>query len=185
MADAQARLAAQGTPTFVIADQYGTAAQLLFYWPEARRGPLVYPRESEHPENQFWFWPEFRYRNLRRGQNALAFFELTMPRSPLGPWLRAALTGGPVTETSPPDPQPPPPELSEQFASVTSLGVFPVEYRGRTYRWLQLFECRDVQSPSPSSTPSGSAPLFRPTTGGHFGTSEQFLHARPIDGKVQ
>jgi hypothetical protein len=35
--------------------------------------------------------------------------------------------------------------LLDDFESVQDLGVTPVLYHGRVYRWLQLFECRRLR----------------------------------------
>jgi hypothetical protein len=38
----------------------------------------------------------------------------------------------------------PPPELREEFDSVSDLGVFDIHYRERVFRRLQLFACRNL-----------------------------------------
>ncbi|MCU0789240.1 MAG: hypothetical protein MUC91_13835, partial [Verrucomicrobia bacterium] len=82
---------------------------------------LAYFVSSEKPENQFFFWPGYRD---RIGENAIF-----------------------AVDFSPKDPHPvqPPPVLLQEFDSVTDLGLHPVDYEGRTLRWLQLFECRGLR----------------------------------------
>jgi membrane-associated phospholipid phosphatase/4-amino-4-deoxy-L-arabinose transferase-like glycosyltransferase len=117
----RANLAREGKPVFVIANHYGWAGLLNFYMPEARQrvatDPLVTVRSSDVPENQLWFWPEYRYEN-RQGHNALFIEEVGEPN---------------------PDPE----RLRREFESVTSLGIFEVEYRGRVFHRLQLYACRN------------------------------------------
>jgi hypothetical protein len=106
--------------------------------------PLVYPRATDRPQNQFYFWPHYRYRETRRGQNAIFVSAHTPPRPSVARWF-ASFFGGAAEEPSPPAPRPPPAELEEQFASVTDLGVAPVLHRKRTVRWIQLYECRNLR----------------------------------------
>jgi hypothetical protein len=111
-----------GKPVFIIADHYGRAGLLSFYIPEAKAAvgtarPLVTVRATEKPENQFWFWPEYRYDD-RRGENAIY-----------------------VIETD--DKLPTPPELLTEFQTVTDLGMFDDEPDPkRAWRHFQLFACR-------------------------------------------
>ena len=112
---------AEGKPAFIIADHYGRAGLLSFYLPEAKAAvgthhPLVTVRSSDAPENQFWFWPEYRY-DQRHGENAIYVLE-TDRESPV------------------------PERLLTEFASVKSLGLFKVEDPGRASHQVQLFACR-------------------------------------------
>jgi hypothetical protein len=110
-----------GRPVFIICGHYGVTGELSFYLPEAKAGlpdhPLVYFQSSDIPLNQFFFWPGYRD---RKGENAIF-----------------------VSETD--SPQPVPEVLRREFASVTDLGFREILYRGRVFRRLQLFECRDLQ----------------------------------------
>jgi 4-amino-4-deoxy-L-arabinose transferase-like glycosyltransferase/membrane-associated phospholipid phosphatase len=118
---ARHRLAREGKPVFIIAAHYGLAGQLSFYLPEAKEGvphePLVYYQSSDKPENQFYFWPGYQG---RRGENAIYVLETT-------------------------DPQPPPERLLREFESVRTIALPDIEYRGRTMRTVQLFECRNLR----------------------------------------
>jgi len=121
VAEHRDRLATEGRPVFVITDHYGLCGHLNFYWPEAKErvttNPLVTVISADRPQNQIWFWPHFRY-DQRKGQTAL--------------YVQNAKHSFPV-----------PPRLKEEFGSVTDLGVFEVEYRGRVAHRYQLFACRD------------------------------------------
>ncbi len=116
------RLQAEGKPVFVIAGHYGSAGLLSFYMPEARTNlsstPLVYYRTTSRPNNQFYFW--LGYTGARRGQNAIYVQERDKPA-------------------------PPPRMLAQQFASVTEIGSFTIQSRGRVFHRIQLFACRDLK----------------------------------------
>jgi 4-amino-4-deoxy-L-arabinose transferase-like glycosyltransferase len=118
----RAKFEADGKPVFVIAGHYGSAGLLSFYMPEARASlgsaPLVYYRTVARPNNQFYFWPG--YAGVRRGENAIYVQERD-------------------------NPAPPPRLLVQQFASVTEIGSFPIQSRGRVLHRVQLFACRDLQ----------------------------------------
>jgi 4-amino-4-deoxy-L-arabinose transferase-like glycosyltransferase len=126
------KLAAEGKPTFIICTHYTYTSQITFYLPEAKASvhsqPLVYFRNTEQPENQFFYWPRYRYLD-RKGDNAIFVTELPRPNSDSGP---------------PPAGSPPPPELSKQFGQITDLGVFNAGYKGRPIWWVQLFACRNL-----------------------------------------
>lgn len=114
--------AASGKPTFIIADHYGRTGLLSFYLPEAKAAvgtdhPLVTVRSSEAPENQFWFWPEYRY-GRRTGENALYVMEADSEQLA-------------------------PERLRGEFKSVESLGLFGASYHGRIFHRVQLFACRE------------------------------------------
>jgi hypothetical protein len=149
VSEARERLLAEGKPVFIIVHHYGITGLLTFYLPEARpaagREPLVYSALGPAPENQFYFWPEYRYRNFRKGQNALFVLEADLPPYPLKEWFKTLFTGelGPL-------PAKPGPEqylwpVPWEFESVKDLGVFPVFDRGQVYRWVQLVECRNLK----------------------------------------
>ncbi len=112
-----------GKPTFIIADHYGRTGLLSFYLLEAKATvgtdhPLVVVRSSDTPENQFWFWPEYRY-SSRHGANAICVMEADQEQAV-------------------------PERLAGEFKTVTSLGLFDVIVRGRRFHRVQLFACRDL-----------------------------------------
>ena len=119
--EARTKLASEGRPAFIICGHYGMTGELSFYLPEAKAGvpdhPLVYYQSSDFPMNQFFFWPGYRE---RKGENAIYVLETELP-------------------------QPPPEALRREFASIKDLGLQKILYRGRVFRRLQLFECRDLQ----------------------------------------
>jgi hypothetical protein len=112
-----------GAETFIIAAHYGLTAQITFYLPEARAGlpdkPLVYVRTSRVPKNQFFFWPEYRYGETRRGQNA----------------IYVALND---------KPEPPPAELAAQFTTINDLGMRSILYGNREFHRIQLYACHQL-----------------------------------------
>ena len=146
---ARQKLLAEGKPVFIIGDHYGLTGELTFYLPEARtnlaRQPLVFCRRSPTPDNQFYFWPG--YRELRaKGENALYIHEGDLPKLDSG-WFKRWLEGEPNLSTGPAGGLlgAPEPELLQDFASVTPLGVFEACYKGRSYRPVQIFACRGLR----------------------------------------
>jgi 4-amino-4-deoxy-L-arabinose transferase-like glycosyltransferase len=115
------KLSQEGKPVFFIVHDYWTAAVLTFYLPEAKRGvpdqPIVYCPASDHPENQFYFWPSY---TGRKGQDALY-----------------------IRETD--DPMPIPGTVSAGFRSVTDLGMRDALYHGQVFRRFQLFKCQELR----------------------------------------
>jgi hypothetical protein len=147
---ARQKLQAEGRPAFVIGEHYGLTSLLNFYTPEARprvrTEPLVYCITSSTPRNQFYFWPHYRYRETRKGHNALFVVALDPPRYPAGEWMKSVVNRGPFPEPAAPEVRTQaPPALHEEFASIKDLGVFPVRFNGQVYRWLQVFECRGLR----------------------------------------
>jgi hypothetical protein len=123
--EARQELLAEGKPVFIIADHYGLVGVTSFYLPEAKTNvttdPLVFYRTNPIPLNQFYFWPG--YEN-RQGQNAIFVREL---------------------DRDSPELKPAPPELEQQFDSVTELGVRNVLYHRRVLRPLQIYICRGLR----------------------------------------
>jgi hypothetical protein len=143
------RLMTEGKPVFIIGDHYGLTGQLSFYHPEAKRrvgtDPLVYYRTSDKPDNQFYFWPG--YRESKRGQNAVFVYEVDLPKLQ-GGWVSRWLKGeGNLTDDQEGNLlSQPRAVLIEEFESVEDLGVFrAVDSRGRHYRSVQLFACRNLR----------------------------------------
>ena len=143
------RLLAEGKPVFVVAHHYGLTGLLSFYLPEARpvagREPLVYSILGPVPENQFFFWPEYRYQQARKGQNAIYVAEADLPRYPLAAWFRSVLTGEPGPLPAKPATTEYLQPLAREFESIKDLGVFPILDHGGIYRWVQLVECRNLR----------------------------------------
>lgn len=117
---ARESLLAEGKPVFIIGAHYGLVGEISFYLPEARARvsdtPLVYYQSSETPENQFYFWPGYQ---SRAGENAIYVRE-EKPTEPLSP------------------------RLEKEFDSIADLGLREIEYRGRIFRTLHLYACRNL-----------------------------------------
>jgi 4-amino-4-deoxy-L-arabinose transferase-like glycosyltransferase len=119
---ARKELAREGKDVFVIGAHYGITGEMSFYIPEAKAAvddvPLVYYRSSGHAHNQFFFWD--KYRDQRAGQNAIYVHETERCR-------------------------PPPPQVQEEFETIESLGLRSIMYRGREFRQIELFACRNLK----------------------------------------
>ena len=142
------KLEAGGRPAFIIADHYGMTGLFTFYLPQARTalkaGPLVYCVDSDEPNNQLYYWPEYNYRAGRQGQNAIYVSELDP--YPLEPgWLWKWLTHQKVGygEVSPPFPMPP--RMLREFESVTDLGEFEIKIGNRVFRRVHLWACYNLK----------------------------------------
>ena len=145
---AREKLLAEGKPAFIICNHYGITALFTFYLPEARTNlstrPLVYSRVTDKPNNQFYFWPEYHYPDQRQGENAIYVTEVNKGRLESG-WFWKWLAGREVQVAEEPKPPRTPPELLEQFDSVTNLGVEEIKLDGRVMKRVQLFECRNLR----------------------------------------
>ena len=146
---AREKLQAEGKPTFVIGNHYGTVGLISFYSPDSRKqvrdNPLVYYRSASSPKNQFYFWPGYE---MRVGQNAIYVHQIDLPDLPKG-WVQKWLLGEKEISKNEPSKLPPLPlELQKQFASITDLGVQDIFYRKRLLWRMQLFECRDLRDSS-------------------------------------
>ena len=118
------KLLTEGREVFILTAHYGPAGQLSFYLPEARQGlpksPLVYCRLGDTPKSQFFFWPHYRYREHRRGQNAIFVqFDDGSRSAPEG--------------------------LRREFESVTDLGIFEVKRDKRVFHQVHVFACRGLR----------------------------------------
>ena len=108
-----------------------------------RSEPLVYSKPSPVPNNQLCFWPEYHYEQTRSGQNAIYVAEVgpfPLEKGWFWKWLRKK----PIGYEPLPDPLTPPAMLLEQFESVTDLGPREIKLGTRTFRRVQLFECRNL-----------------------------------------
>ncbi|MGA3284757.1 MAG: glycosyltransferase family 39 protein [Verrucomicrobiota bacterium] len=145
---AREKLLQEGKPAFIICDQYGITGLFSFYLPEARAAlrskPLVYCKASVRPENQLFFWPEYRYADRRKGENAIYVVEPAKARLE-NSWGWKWLTGQEVRVAKEPPPVPTPPFLLQEFDSVTDLGVHEIKLGSRIYKRVQLFECRNLR----------------------------------------
>ena len=142
------KLEAEGKPAFIIADHYGMTGLFTFYLPQAKAalksGPLVYCADSDGPQNQLYFWPEYDYRAHRQGQNAIYVSELDPYRLESG-WLGKWLTHQPVGYATVPPLFPMPPRMVQEFESVTDLGEFEIKIGDRVFRRLHLWACHNLK----------------------------------------
>ena len=122
---ARQKLLAEGKPVFIIGSHYEITGELSFHLPEAkadiRNHPLVYYQTAKHPENQFYFWPGY---TNRKGQNAVYVKELDFVK---------------------PEPRPPEGLITEEFGSITDLGMFTNLDNGQPVRYIQIYECRNLR----------------------------------------
>ncbi len=139
----------ESQPSFIICDHYGMTGELSFYLPEARATvgsdkPLVYYMAKGHPENQFFFWPNYL---SRAGESAIFVQSLEEPKLVEGWFWKWQRGDQNIIRPNLPVPMAAPPKLIQnQFESIRDLGIFKVEYRGRIFRHFQLFECRNLKS---------------------------------------
>ncbi len=146
--NARKKLEAGGQPAFIIADHYGMTGEFTFYLPPARAAlasqPLVYCMDSDTPENQLYFWPEYNYRAGRKGQNAIFAGEIDpYPLERGWPWKW--LTRQKVNYANVPPPRGLPRRIALEFESVTDLGDFEIYYGDRVFRRLHLWACYDLK----------------------------------------
>ncbi len=142
------KLQAEGKPAFIIADHYGMTGLFSFYLPGAKAAlksePLVYCVDSDEPQNQFYFWPQYNYRAQRKGQNAIYVTELD-PYSLEHGWLWKWLAHQPVNYAGIPRPFPKPPPMLKEFESVTDLGEHEIKLGDRVFRRLHLWACYNLR----------------------------------------
>jgi hypothetical protein len=145
---AREKMLLEGKPAFTICGHYGITGLFTFYLPEARTAlrtqPLVYCISSGRPVNQFYFWPEYRYPDHRKGENAIYVTEPGTAQLESG-WFWKWLAGREVQVAKEPGPVAPPLVLVQQFDSVTNLGVQEIKLDGRIMKRIQLFECRNLR----------------------------------------
>jgi membrane-associated phospholipid phosphatase len=134
-----------GQSAFIICSHYGITGLYSFYIPGAKAAihsdePLVYSMDSDTPHNQFYFWPEYNYREHRQGQNAVFVSEVD-PYPLENGWFWKWLKRQPISYGEIPPPSPAPEKLLQQFASVTDLGEHDIELDGRVFHRVHLWAC--------------------------------------------
>ena len=144
--NAREKLAADGKPAFIIAGHYGITGLYSFYIPQARAAlksePLVYA-DSDAPENQFYFWPEYNYADNRKGQNAIFASEAGLYKLE-GGWFWKWLAHEPINRTAPP-PVTLPPRITQEFTSVSDLGEQDVKIGDRVFHRVHLWVCYNLK----------------------------------------
>jgi len=143
------KLEAEGKPAFIIANHYGMTGQCTFYSPPARTTlksdkPLVYCVDSEEPNNQLFYWPEYRYRDNRKGQNAIYVTSADLYPLESG-WVWKWLVREPVNYAAVPPTMQLPERIAGEFESVTDLGEHEIKYGDRVFRRLHLWACYDLK----------------------------------------
>jgi undecaprenyl-diphosphatase len=142
------KLAAEGKPAFIITQHYGMTGLMTFYSPPARAalpsGPLVVFEDYGEPRNQFYFWPEYLYRNSRQGQNAIFALEIGLPRLEPG-WFWKWLKRQPIDFVDTVPPAAPPRHISQQFESITDLGRFEIKSGDRVFHRIHLWACHNLK----------------------------------------
>jgi len=141
------KLAAEGKPAFIIAGHYGITGEYSFYIPQAsaalKSEPLVYYADSDAPVNQFYFWPEYNYRDQRKGQNAIFAAEADLYKLG-GGWQWKWLSHQPINRTAP-TPAALPPRIAQEFESVTDLGEQDVKIGDRVLHRVHLWACYNLK----------------------------------------
>jgi hypothetical protein len=104
--------------------------------------PLVFYRVTQKPDNQFYFWPN--YLN-RAGQNAIYVREIDKPRLRPGWFPLWWNQSGDLYVNGIPETRPLPPEVRQEFESISDLGIKDMVAGGNVVRRIQLFECRNLR----------------------------------------
>jgi hypothetical protein len=143
------KLETAGKPAFIIANHYGMTGQCTFYSPPARTTlksdkPLVYCVDSEEPKNQLFYWPEYRYRDNRKGQNAIYVTSADLYPLESG-WVWKWLKHQPVGYGQTPSPLPAPDRITQEFEAVTDLGESEIEIGNRVVRRVHLWACFNLK----------------------------------------
>jgi membrane-associated phospholipid phosphatase len=138
-----------GGPAFIICSHYGITGLYSFYLPKAKAAlksgePLVYSIDSDEPENQFYFWPEYNYLEHRRGQNAIYVSEVD-PYPLEHDWFWKWLERQPIKYARIPPLSPAPEKLLKQFASVTNLGEHDIKIGNRVFHRVHIWACHDLK----------------------------------------
>jgi len=146
--NAREKLAAEGKPAFIIAGHYGITGLYSFYIPQAspalKSSPLVYSADSDEPVNQFYFWPEYNYRDRRKGQNAIFAAEADLYKLEKG-WVWKWLTHQAVNHAGTSTPATLPPRIAQEFESATDLGEQDVKIGDRVFHRVHLWACYNLK----------------------------------------
>ncbi|HSY42702.1 MAG TPA: hypothetical protein VK811_02255, partial [Candidatus Acidoferrum sp.] len=139
------KLEAQGKPAFIIGDDYEITGEFTFYSEPARKAvalhlPIVYCEDSDTPGNQFYFWPEYNYRAVRQGENAI-YADDFGSGDPVHGWFWKWLLHHEQPALRPKPPEPPPARMVSEFERVEDLGVFNITYHDREFHRIHLWAC--------------------------------------------
>ena len=138
------KLQAAGKPAFIICSHYGITGLYSFYIPQAHDAlhsePLVYSMDSDTPENQFYFWPEYNYLDHRKGQNAIYVTEADLYLLDHD-WLWEWLTHQPLNRRDACAKTLCLKKSREQFEFVNDLGEQDVKIGDRVFHRVHLWAC--------------------------------------------
>ncbi|HTB83892.1 MAG TPA: glycosyltransferase family 39 protein [Candidatus Sulfotelmatobacter sp.] len=135
-----------GTNSFILADDYQAAGLYTFYSPSACAAvtndtPLVYCLRDGAPTSQFYLWDNYDYQKHRKGQNAIYIQHLEYYKLEKG-WLWKWLKHEKVDFRDVPSKEKTPKFLTEQFQSVTNLGIHEIKISdGRVFHRIQIYGC--------------------------------------------
>ena len=93
--------------------------------------------------NQFYFWPEYDYRDQRKGQNAIYAAEASLYQLGDG-WAWKWLAHQPITRTAP-APATLPARIAQEFESVADLGEQDVKIGDRVFHRVHLWACYNLK----------------------------------------
>jgi membrane-associated phospholipid phosphatase len=135
-----------GADSFILADDYQATGLYTFYSPAARAAitndmPLVYCLRDGPPSSQFYLWDNYDYQKHRKGQNAIYIEHLEYYKLEKG-WIWKWLKHEQVGYRDVPPPGKAPKFLTDQFQSVTNLGIREIRIGdGRILHRVQIFGC--------------------------------------------
>ena len=144
------KLQQAGEPAFIVCSHYGITGLYSFYIPQAKAAigtgePLVYAMDTDKPDNQFYFWPEYNYLQHRQGQNAIFVSEVDPYPLEHG-WFWKWLKHQPVQYARIPPPLAAPQKMLQQFTTVNDLGEHDIDVGGRVFHRVHLWACYDLKS---------------------------------------
>lgn len=141
---------------FIICDHYGITGLLSFYMPEAKsrvnNDPLVFYRATTAPDTQFYYWPNYLGHT---GQNALFVRQADLPQLRPDWFWRWWRRDPDLYRDEAPANHPLPPELLQEFTSITNLGVKDVRVGGQIVRRIEVFACDNLR---PAQAPASRSP---------------------------
>jgi membrane-associated phospholipid phosphatase len=139
-----------GTNSFILADDYQAAGLYTFYSPAARAAvaankPLVYCLRDGPPTSQFYYWDDYDYQKHRPGQNAIYVQHLEYYKLETN-WICKWLKHEPVGYRDLPPPEKTPKFLTDQFQSVTNLGIREIKISdGRIFHRVIIYGCSGLK----------------------------------------
>ncbi len=128
-----------GQPVFLIANKYGSAADLAFYLADKRGEgpdhPPLYVPESPAPENQYFFWPRYD-ENVQLAPGSVPKDEYYTEEG--GESLFVGRTALYITDRAE---ERPPSSIKRGFERVEMIRCIDFQRRGLPLRQLRVFAC--------------------------------------------